>query len=192
VTLTLLAALAVLTGPATPPAPGATAPRAAATARPTTGPDAAAGPAAAPEATKVHVDGIDEGHYVPRRHEATFTGHPVVLTREDAKLRCNRLVALFDDRNEISTATCTGDVRFVRGERTVTCKVAVFDNGAGKVTCDGEPVVITEPGSEAQGSRLVYDLATDEVTLFDAKASISGGTIDERQKQYEQRKKERK
>ncbi|BDG03283.1 LptA/OstA family protein [Anaeromyxobacter oryzae] len=180
-TLAVFAALAVLAGPGKPAAPAKARPPAA---RPV--PAVADAPAAPP----VHVDAA-EFHYAPRRREVVFTGKPVTMTRDDARLTCLRLVAKNDERGEIVSAVCTGDVRFVRGERVVTCATATYENAAARVTCEGAPVVLHDAGTEAEGSRLVYDLATDEVQLKDAKVKMSGEEVEKRRAEYEERKKSR-
>lgn len=138
----------------------------------------------------VHVD-AEEVHYLFPKRQVIFTGAPVTLTRDDAVLTCKRLVANNDERGQIVTATCTGDVRFTRRERVVTCATATFDNAGSRVTCEGAPVVLREPGTEAEGSRLVYELATDQVSLKDAKVKMSGEALDAQQKQMDARRRSR-
>ena len=161
----------------------------------------AAAPARPPAATAagarsapVHVDAA-EVRYAFQRREVVFTGKPVTLTREDARLTCARLVAKNDEAGEIATATCEGDVRFLRGERVVTCARATYDNAAARVTCEGE-AVLRDRGSEARGTRLVYELRTDEVKLEGGegpvKITLPGEEVDARRRELEQRRKERR
>jgi lipopolysaccharide export system protein LptA len=117
----------------------------------------------------------------------TFTGKPVVLTRADARLTCARLVAKNDARGEIAQAVCTGDVRFVRGERLVTCEKATYEAAAARLVCEGEPVLKDGP-SEARGTRLVYDLRADEARLEGAKIVLPGAEVDARQRALEERR----
>ena len=112
----------------------------------------------------VRID-AEEAHYVLQSHEVQFTGSPVTLTRGDAVLTCLKLVAKTDVAGEVEKATCTGDVKFVRASRVATCEKAVFLAAENRVTCDGNAVV-REKGSEGKGSRLVYDLGTDEARLI--------------------------
>ncbi len=149
--MTLAAALVALAALAAPPKP----------ARPAEKPRAAA--ALESSAAPVHVD-ADSVHYIFQRKEVVFTGNPVTLTREDARLTCARLVAKNDDAGQIATATCQGDVRLVRGERVITCDSATYENAEARVTCLGN-TVLRDRGAEARGARLVYELATDEVKL---------------------------
>ena len=136
-----------------------------------------------------------EVRYAFQRREVVFTGKPVTLTREDARLTCARLVAKNDEAGEIATATCEGDVRFLRGERVVTCTRATYDNAAARVTCEGE-AVLRDRGSEARGTRLVYELRTDEVKLEGGegpvKITLPGEEVDARRRELEQRRKERR
>jgi lipopolysaccharide export system protein LptA len=112
----------------------------------------------------VRVD-AEEVHYAFQKREVTFSGRlPVTLTRDDAKLTCQKLVAKNDEAGQIVTAVCQGSVKLVRGERVVTCDRATYENAGPRVICEGN-TVLKDGGSEAQGQRLVYDLRTDEVNL---------------------------
>jgi len=119
----------------------------------------------------VHVD-ADEVHYQYRERKVVFVGKPLVrLTREDAVLTCRRLVAENDEQGRIRRATCTGDVRLVRGERVVTCQSATFDERAGTVVCTGSPELRDGP-SVMRGDQLTYDLNEDKVTLSSARGTV--------------------
>jgi lipopolysaccharide export system protein LptA len=147
---------------------------------------AGAGRAAAGEGP-VRVD-ADEVHYAFQRREVVFTGKPVVLTRQDARLTCERLVAKNDARGQIAQAVCSGDVRFVRGDRLVTCEKATYEAAAARLVCEGSPVLRDGP-SEARGTRLVYDLRSDEARLEGAKIVLPGDQVDVRRRELEERRK---
>jgi lipopolysaccharide export system protein LptA len=152
---------------------------------------ATAAPSEALRRSPVRVD-ADEVQYAFQRREVTFSGkRPVTLTRDDATLTCRRIVALTDEAGQIVTATCTGDVRFTRGPRIVTCEQATFENSKDRVVCEGNPV-LRDGATEAHGARLVYDLRADEAKLEGAVITLPGETIDERQRELEARRKERK
>lgn len=142
----------------------------------------------------VRVD-AEEVHYAFQKREVTFTGkRPVTMTRDDAKLTCQRLVAKSDEAGEIVTAVCQGSVKLVRGERTVTCDEATYENDAARVICQGN-TVLKDGGSEAQGQRLVYDLRTDEVNLRGRDGepvmiTMPGSQVDALQKKKVERRKE--
>jgi lipopolysaccharide export system protein LptA len=139
----------------------------------------------------VRVD-ADEVQYAFQKREVTFSGRrPVTLVRGDATLSCRKIVALTDEAGQIVTAACTGDVRFSRGARTVTCEHATFDNATDRVVCDGN-AVLRDGGTEAHGTRLVYDLHADEAKLEGAIITLPGEEIDQRQRELEERRKERK
>lgn len=136
----------------------------------------------------VRVD-ADEAQYAFQRREVTFSGKkPVVLTRDDATLSCRRIVAKTDEAGQIVAAACTGDVRFVRGLRIVTCDQAVFEEAAERVTCNGN-CVLKDAGSEAKGSRLVYDLRSDTVNLENAVITLPGAEIEQRRREVEEKRK---
>ncbi len=154
----------------------------------------AATPAAeAARATPVRVD-AENVVYAFQKREVTFTGKdgkPVTMTRDDARLSCSRLVAHTDEAGQIQSATCSGDVRFVRGQRLVTCDRATYDGAAEQLVCEGNPV-LKDGGSEAHGSRLVYDLKADQANLADAVITVPGEQVEQRQKALEAQRKERK
>jgi lipopolysaccharide export system protein LptA len=139
----------------------------------------------------VTVDAADL-QYAPRRREIVFSGKPVVtLTRGDAKLTCKKLVAKNDENGRIHTATCDGDVQFTKGERVITCATATYDDPAARVTCEGTPVTLRDQGIHAEGTRLVYDLETDEMKLSPTKGIVSGDRLDAAQERQAQRRKAR-
>ena len=160
-------------------------------------PPGVAGHAAGEKASPVRVDASDV-HYAFQKREVLFTGRPgkpVTLTRDDAVLTCARLVAKNDEAGQIVTATCEGDVRLVRAERTVTCDSAVYENTAARVTCSGS-AILRDGGAEARGARLVYELRSDEVKLEGAgeapvRITLPGEEVEARKKQVADRRKER-
>ncbi len=157
----------------------------------------ALGGAAAPAANAarpapVRVD-AENVVYAFQRREVTFTGKdgsPVVMTRDDARLTCQKLVAHNDEAGQIVSAVCSGDVRLTRGAKLVTCDRATYDGPANRVVCEGNPV-LRENGSEAHGTRLVYELETDQANLEGATITLPGQEIDQRQKALEAKRKEK-
>jgi lipopolysaccharide export system protein LptA len=132
---------------------------------------AAAPPEPAAASPQVTVD-ADEIQYLYREGKVVFTGKPLVrLTREDAVLTCRKLVAENDESGKIRKATCTGDVRLVRGPRVVTCDTATYVEAQARVTCAGNPV-LRDGDNVLRGEELVYDLAADQATLTGAKGTI--------------------
>jgi lipopolysaccharide transport protein LptA len=114
--------------------------------------------------------------YALGKRQVTFTGTPVTLTHQDAKLTCRRAIAQTDAGGKIVSALCQGDVTFVRGERRVTCERATFDGVAERLVCDGNPV-LHDGGSVARGARLVYELRANEVRLEGEKGKPVVGTL---------------
>ena len=119
----------------------------------------------------VHVD-ADEVQYQYRDRKVLFLGKPLVrLTRLDAVLTCKRLVAENDEEGRLEKAVCTGDVRLVRGEKTVTCEKATFEEKFARVVCVGNPE-LHDGKSIMHGEELVYDLEEDRATLSSAKGTM--------------------
>ncbi len=139
----------------------------------------------------IRVD-ADEVQYAFQKREVTFTGKkPVTLTRDDATLTCRRIVAKTDEAGQIVTASCTGDVRFARGGRVVTCEQATFEEAAERVVCEGNPV-LRDAGTEARGTRLVYDLKADEAKLEGARITLPGDEVEQRRQALEERRRKEK
>ena len=114
----------------------------------------------------------EEVQYLYKEGKVVFTGKPLVtLTREDATLTCRKLVAENDGQGRIRRAVCTGDVKLVKGSRTVTCETATYEEKSARVTCTGNPV-LKDGDSVMRGEVLAYDLADDRATLTAAKGTL--------------------
>ncbi|HSN92965.1 MAG TPA: LptA/OstA family protein [Anaeromyxobacteraceae bacterium] len=136
----------------------------------------------------VRVD-AEEVRWLYRTRQVIFTGKPHVrMTRDGMVLTCRRLVADNDERGRIAQAVCTGEVRLVRGPRVITCQTATFDDAAGRVVCEGDPL-LRDGATEARGERLTYDLARDEVTLAKPVISVPGAEVEARRREIESRRK---
>jgi lipopolysaccharide export system protein LptA len=120
-----------------------------------------------------HIENTDiEYRYKDRR--IFMTGRPLVtFTREDATLVCKKAVGENDESGEIRRATCEGEVKLTRGDRTVTCQHATYEAATGKVTCRGDPV-LRDGDSVVHSELVVYELDTDRVTLTKAKGTLVG------------------
>jgi lipopolysaccharide export system protein LptA len=143
-------------------------------------------------ATPVRVD-AENVVYAFQKREVTFTGKdgkPVTMTRDDARLACQKLVARTDEAGQIVGAVCSGDVRLTSKTKVVTCDRATFDGAANRVVCEGNPV-LREGGVEARGEKLVYDLEADQVNLDKGIVTIPGENLDQKQKALEQKRKEK-
>ena len=126
--------------------------------------------------------------YIFPKRQIIYTGNPVRLTRSDSTLTCKRLEAQLDESDQVQTATCQGDVRFDRGERTVTCEKATYEEAAARLTCEGNPV-IKSGGITARGSLLVYDLEKDEVTMNTVTGDVPAAQAEQWQQKNQQRRK---
>lgn len=140
---------------------------------------APAGPPGLRADKPVRVD-AEEVRFSWRTHQVTVVGKPLVtLLHDDATLSCRRLTGENDLAGKLKVATCEGEVRLVRGQRTVTCDRAVYDRGAGRVVCTGHPVMRDAGGTEARGTSLTWDLGADEVRLEGAaQVIVPGGQLD--------------
>jgi lipopolysaccharide export system protein LptA len=163
----VLAVAAGLADPAQPSGASAAAAPPVRGARPSAGAPAARRPAPAP----VHID-ADEVQYQYKERRVVFVGKPLVrLTRGDAVLSCRKLVADNDADGRIQRATCSGDVKLVQQDRTVTCETAIFESAAGKVVCQGKPVVRDGP-SVMEGEELTYLLDEERLVMTRPKGTM--------------------
>jgi lipopolysaccharide export system protein LptA len=169
--LLLAAALAQLQ-PAAPVPSSAAAPAAGAKAAP-------AGPPGLKPDKPVRMD-ADEVRFSWRIRQVTVVGKPfVTLLHDDATLTCRRLVGENDQAGQLKVATCEGDVKLLRGDRTATCDRATYDRAAARVVCTGNPVLRDPGGTEARAETLTWDLAADEVRLEGAaQVTVPGGQLD--------------
>ena len=132
---------------------------------------APAAPPARAEPPPVRIQ-FEEAEYRYRERRTVMTGKPfVTLTREDAVLVCRKLTAENDERGKLRQATCEGDVRLTRGERVVTCAVAVYEEASARITCRGSPVIREGP-SELSGEELTWELDADRITLTRGKGTL--------------------
>ncbi len=153
---------------------------------------------AAPSLTRLPATGggtvtisADKVHYLISKHRVEYTGNPVRLTRGGDVLTCKQLAAQLDDEDrQVQVAVCQGDVRFVRGEKIVTCEKATYDEAASRLTCEGKPV-IHNGGITATGTLLVYDLAKDEVTMDGVDGTVPAAQAQQYQQQLQERRKGR-
>jgi len=122
----------------------------------------------------------DEVRFSWKTRQVVVVGKPfVTLLHDDATLTCRRLTGENDQAGKLKVATCEGDVRLVRGQRTVNCDRATYDRPAAKVVCTGNPVLRDPGGTEARATSLTWDLAADEVRLEGAaQVTVPGGQLD--------------
>ena len=153
-----------------PPAPGA----------PQTAPKApAAGLPGLRSDKPVRMD-AEEVRFSWKTRQVVVVGKPfVTLLHDDATLICRKLTGENDQAGQLKVATCEGEVRLVRGQRTVTCDRATYDREAARVVCTGNPVLRDAGGTEARATSLTWDLGADEVRLEgDAQVTVPGGQLD--------------
>ncbi len=115
-----------------------------------------------------------------KTRQVTVVGKPLVtLLHDDATLTCRRLTGENDQAGKLKVATCEGEVKLTRGQRTVTCDRATYDRPAARVVCSGNPVLRDPGGTEARATTLTWDLAADEVRLEgEAQVTVPGGQLD--------------
>ncbi len=150
---------------------------------------------AAPSLTRLPATGggqitvsADKVRYLLPKRQIVYTGNPVRLTRGADTLTCKRLAAQLDESDQVEKATCDGDVRFDRAEKTVTCEKATYDEVAAKLICEGNPV-IRSGAITVKGELLTYDLAQDEVTMDKPTGDVPAADADRLQQGARDRRK---
>lgn len=119
-----------------------------------------------------------------------YTGNPVRLTRGDEVLVCKHLTAQLDETDKVQQAICEGDVRFDRGDKTITCDKATYEEAASRLTCEGH-AVMKSGGLTARGTKVVYDIVPDEVTMNEVTGDLPGNKADAALRQQQARRKAR-
>jgi len=111
--------------------------------------------------------------------QVKVVGKPTVsLRHDDATLTCRVLTGENDPQGRLARATCEGDVRLVRGPRTVTCERASYDRAAAVVVCQGRPL-LKDGDTEVRGDKLTWDLGADEVRLEgNVQGTVPGALLD--------------
>lgn len=104
-----------------------------------------------------------------RGHHVVFEGD-VVAIRGGFTLRCQRLEATFDNPEQLSRATASGEVSVRHRDRLATGQRAVLDVAVGRLVLDGEPAVV-EGGRSLRGERIVLFL--DDERLECERCSLS-------------------
>ncbi len=179
----LLAALPSLAwaAPPGPPGPGEPAAPAASASTAVTKPAAKPSGSPVPLASDkpVRVD-AEEVRFSWKTRQVTVVGRPLVtMQHDDATLSCRKLTGENDAAGKLRQATCEGQVKLVRGDRTVTCDRAVYDRDGATLICTGNPVLRDAGGTEARGTKLTYDLGGDEVRLEGAaQVTVPSGQMD--------------
>ena len=88
----------------------------------------------------------------------------VKLWRDDLKLQCEKLTALFDARGNITQATCVGAVQIVTAGGTAQGDRAKFDATGNQLELTGKPRA-TSRGNSVSADVIRMDLNTNELIL---------------------------
>ena len=68
---------------------------------------------------------------------ATFEGN-VSIKDPDIRMTADRMLMFFEGTNQVRSVTATGNVRFWQGDRSATCKRAIYLSRSGEVILTGE------------------------------------------------------
>lgn len=91
------------------------------------------------------------------KQQAIFTGD-VLLTRDDFWLRCDRLLAYYQEQGGgLERAEAFGHVRLQQGDKDGTAERAILDQRANTLTLIGH-AVMEQAGGRVSGEIIVHDL----------------------------------
>ncbi len=105
----------------------------------------------------------------PDKQRALWKGR-VVVVREDMKVRCDVLVADYDQSNRLKKFTCKGNAHMQQAagkgheEREVWGEVARFDNDKAELTVSGSPQA-REGKNTARGEKIIFLTRSDRLIV---------------------------
>jgi lipopolysaccharide transport protein LptA len=95
----------------------------------------------------------------------------VLVVRDEMTIRCDSLVALYDENKRVKTVTCSGNVHMHQPAsanqheaRDAWGGRAVFDNDTGLLTVTGDPHA-REGNNKMKGDQVFYDTSVDRLRL---------------------------
>lgn len=103
-----------------------------------------------------------------QRQEAVWTGH-VVADRDTTHLICDKLVAHYDDQQEITHLECLGHVQATDGNKWAAGDRADFDNVHGVLVVTGNPQA-RQGQNQIRGSKVTFYVGQDLLEVENAKA----------------------
>lgn len=127
-----------------------------------------ANPAAPPAFTHPVNVNADRLEVHGKRNEAVWSGH-VVADRETTHLTCNKLLAHYDDRQEITRLECLGDVEVTDGTKWAKGDQADFDNVKGILVVTGDPEA-RQGQNRIRGTKVTFFVGQDLLEVENAKA----------------------
>ena len=115
------------------------------------------------------MEGLEKGKII------IFKGN-VLTKQDDLQIFSDTLTAyLNEETNEVEKADAEGNVKIVKGDRTATCRQALFENAKGEITLKGN-VVVYSGADRLAGETVIYYINEDRVTVEgekDTKARVT-------------------
>jgi lipopolysaccharide export system protein LptA len=108
-----------------------------------------------------------------RESKAVFTGD-VVVVRTGYRLTCETLTVTYGEDQRVTHLLAEGNVKVVEEGRTVTARIAEFDNIREILTLTGDAVLV-EGENVIRGDRVIFHLPTDEVRVEKVRARVRMG-----------------
>lgn len=103
-----------------------------------------------------------------KQHQAVWTGH-VVADRDTTHLICDRLVAHYDQHQEITRLECLGHVQATDGDKWAQGDRADFDNVKGVLVVTGDPQA-RQGQNRIRGTKVTFYVGRDLLEVENAKA----------------------
>lgn len=87
---------------------------------------------------------------------ATFEGN-VSLEDPDVRMTADRMLIFFEGTNQVRSVTATGNVHFWEGDRSATCRRAIYVSRSGEVILTGE-AMLTQGRDSVAGDEITVHL----------------------------------
>ena len=101
---------------------------------------------------------------------ATFEGN-VSIEDPDVRMTANRMVMFFEGTNKVRSVTATGNVRFWQGDRSATCRRAIYVSRSGEVLLTGE-ATLTQGRDSVTGNEITLLLHENSMKVTPARLVI--------------------
>jgi lipopolysaccharide export system protein LptA len=101
-----------------------------------------------------------------KRQQAVWIGR-VKAVRGRTVLNCERLIAHYTKKQEITRIECVGQVEATHGDMWARGERADFDNVTGMLVVTGSPQA-RKGSNEMKGSRVTFDVARDTILVENA------------------------
>ena len=101
---------------------------------------------------------------------AIFEGN-VEIEDPDVRITADRMLMFFEGTNKVRSVTATGNVRFWQGDRSATCKRAIYVSRTGEVILSGD-ATLSQGKDSVTGDEITLQLHYNSMKVTPAKLVI--------------------